>query len=576
MFVQSRPAASPCPCRPTRGPRRSARPRSRAAAPCRARRGTAPADDDVARPGFGDRVDERRLFGGRRLEGEARRRGKDHVAATIFGFGDQNDGWRHESAYHMRGTRPMRTSNGLPALLARLDWPQCLWGATVLAVSSERLANRAGRRRLASTSSARSAHPRGHLLECHSQDKRKGGLSLATYEDVLEGGRSGAVVRPGNSAGSLIIHRLTGAIEPQMPKDEVPLDAAEIALDPPVDRSGRARDADVAAGAAALGSAAGADGPPAPAVAGAAGRRRSIASSPPTSPSGSAGTGARSPTRCSRGAPIWTSGVCCRRRTSCRRSSPTARPTSATRWSRTLLADDQKYAEHWISFWNDLLRNEDGVTYFSETAGRKSITAWLLAALESNLPYDQFVAKLLNPTDAGRSRGFLVGVNWRGETSAAVTPWMQASQNTAQVFLGVNLKCNACHDSFVSKWKLKDAYALAAYFSPEAEAAALSLRRRAGRLRRARLPVSRAEPRAAVGLARRSPRHGGGDLHRSAQRPAAAHARQPALAPPARPRHRRQPGRDGRQAVEPGAARLARQRLRRARLRPQAPDSAAS
>ena len=58
-------------------------------------------------------------------------------------------------------------------------------------------------------------------------------------------------------------------------------------------------------------------------------------------------------------------------------------------------------------------------------------------------------------------------MNWRGETSAAVTPWMQASQNTAQVFLGINLKCNACHDSFVSKWKLKDAYALAAYFSPE-------------------------------------------------------------------------------------------------------------
>ena len=38
---------------------------------------------------------------------------------------------------------------------------------------------------------------------------------------------------------------------------------------------------------------------------------------------------------------------------------------------------------------------------------------------------------------------------------------MQASQNTAQVFLGINLKCNSCHDSFVSRWKLKDAYGLA-------------------------------------------------------------------------------------------------------------------
>ena len=84
-----------------------------------------------------------------------------------------------------------------------------------------------------------------------------------------------------------------------------------------------------------------------------------------------------------------------------------------------------------------------------------------------NLPYDEFVATLLNPRAPGDPEGFLIGVNWRGETSAAVTPWMQASQNTAQVFLGVNLKCNVCHDSFVSRWKLKDAYGLAAYFSPE-------------------------------------------------------------------------------------------------------------
>jgi hypothetical protein len=132
-----------------------------------------------------------------------------------------------------------------------------------------------------------------------------------------------------------------------------------------------------------------------------------------------------------------------------------------------LLADKDKYAEHWISFWNDLLRNEDGVTYFSETAGRKSITDWLLPALTANLPYDRFVTALLNPAAPGDPEGFLIGVNWRGETNAAVTPWMQAAQNTAQVFLGINLKCNACHDSFVSRWKLKDAYALAAYFSPE-------------------------------------------------------------------------------------------------------------
>ena len=68
-----------------------------------------------------------------------------------------------------------------------------------------------------------------HCLECHSQDKRKGGLSLATYADALDGGRNGPAIRPGNSAGSLILHRITGRVEPQMPKDEDPLSAAELA-----------------------------------------------------------------------------------------------------------------------------------------------------------------------------------------------------------------------------------------------------------------------------------------------------------------------------------------------------------
>jgi hypothetical protein len=133
-----------------------------------------------------------------------------------------------------------------------------------------------------------------------------------------------------------------------------------------------------------------------------------------------------------------------------------------------LLAGNDNYAEHWMSFWNDLLRNDEGVNYYSETASRKSITSWLLPALRSNLPYDGFTEKLLNPLTPDDPDGFLVGVNWRGVVNASQTPAMQAAQNTAQIFLGVNLKCNSCHDSFISKWKLKDAYALASFFSADA------------------------------------------------------------------------------------------------------------
>jgi hypothetical protein len=127
-----------------------------------------------------------------------------------------------------------------------------------------------------------------------------------------------------------------------------------------------------------------------------------------------------------------------------------------------LLSNRKNYSENWISFWNDLLRNDEGVVY---EGARESISAWLLKALADNLPYDRFVFKLLDPTAPGDPRGFLIGVNWRGDVSASQIPPMQAAQNSAQVFLGVNLKCNSCHDSFISNWKLKDAYGLASFFS---------------------------------------------------------------------------------------------------------------
>src|SRR5919204_5870721 len=41
-----------------------------------------------------------------------------------------------------------------------------------------------------------------HCLVCHNQEKRSGGLSLGTYDDVLAGGKSGAAIKPANGAES--------------------------------------------------------------------------------------------------------------------------------------------------------------------------------------------------------------------------------------------------------------------------------------------------------------------------------------------------------------------------------------
>jgi Protein of unknown function (DUF1553)/Protein of unknown function (DUF1549)/Planctomycete cytochrome C len=137
-------------------------------------------------------------------------------------------------------------------------------------------------------------------------------------------------------------------------------------------------------------------------------------------------------------------------------------PAKRERLIDSLLSDNKKYAGHWISFFNDLLRNDQGVNY---AGTRKSITPWLLGALENNMPFNEMALGLLNPVKPDDPDGFLTGVNWRGDINASQTPFMQAAQNSAQIFLGVNLKCASCHDSFINKYKLKQSYSLAAMFA---------------------------------------------------------------------------------------------------------------
>lgn len=139
-------------------------------------------------------------------------------------------------------------------------------------------------------------------------------------------------------------------------------------------------------------------------------------------------------------------------------------PDKRARLVDELLGDRRNYAEHWITFWNDLLHNDEGVVYHGD---RASITPWLVKALEDNKPYNEFAASLLAPFSEEDPSGFVEGVTWRGTVNASQTPPMQAAQNSAQVFLGINLKCNSCHDSFISHWKLKEAYALASFFTDE-------------------------------------------------------------------------------------------------------------
>ncbi len=297
---------------------------------------------------------------------------------------------------------------------------------------------------------------------CHGGEKPQAGLSVHTRADLLKGGQGGPAIVPGKSKESPLIQRVSGFRAPVMPFGAEPLSEREITiLRDWIDQG------------APLGDAA----PAAKWMPRLAPRRPAV---PEATIRGSANPvdhfvadyfqkhGLTAP------APLSDAGVARRAYLDVWGLLPTpveweefvrdAQPGKNDRLADKLLANNKNYAEHWISFWNDLLRNDEGVNY----AGvRQSITPWLLAALEADLPYDQFARDLLDPRGPADPTGFLIGVNWRGDVSASQTPPLQAAQNSAQVFLGINLKCNSCHDSFISNWKLKDAYGLASFFSEQ-------------------------------------------------------------------------------------------------------------
>lgn len=303
---------------------------------------------------------------------------------------------------------------------------------------------------------------RGHCIECHSAVNKKGGFSINTREDLLKGGESGAAIVPGKSKISSMIERIE-SIETdfRMPPDGDRLSEMQKNLLRDWIDQGAAWQSGFAFKTPVY------EPPLKP-------RRPSLPAS-----------------RDERDHPIdrllddyFEKQAVVRPQsisdeTFLRRIFldlvgllPTpqhfadfASDTSSdkrAKWIDKLLSDDVAYAEHWLSFWNDLLRNDYGGTGFI-TNGRTQISRWLYTSLLYNKPYDQMARELISPTQ--ESAGFSNGIRWRGTVSAGQTVEIQFAQSVGQSFLGINLKCASCHDSFIDRWKLEDAYGLASIFA---------------------------------------------------------------------------------------------------------------
>jgi hypothetical protein len=69
---------------------------------------------------------------------------------------------------------------------------------------------------------------RDSCIGCHGPDKKRGGLAVHTFTDLMQGGSSGAVVKPGDPDGSRLFALVSHKAEPAMPPKSPKLEQAKL------------------------------------------------------------------------------------------------------------------------------------------------------------------------------------------------------------------------------------------------------------------------------------------------------------------------------------------------------------
>lgn len=127
------------------------------------------------------------------------------------------------------------------------------------------------------------------------------------------------------------------------------------------------------------------------------------------------------------------------------------------------LLRDERLADHWVSYWQDLLA--ENPTLLNQSMASTGPFRWFLyESLRDNKPLDRMVTELImmrGSPDTGGSAGF--GLS--GESDA---PLAEKAHIIAAAFLGVELRCARCHDSPYHQTTQQDLYSLAAMLQREA------------------------------------------------------------------------------------------------------------
>ncbi|MFN9719373.1 MAG: DUF1549 domain-containing protein [Planctomycetota bacterium] len=120
---------------------------------------------------------------------------------------------------------------------------------------------------------------------------------------------------------------------------------------------------------------------------------------------------------------------------------------------RLLASDD--HARFWSMKWSDLLRsNSKKMT----KSGVHKFRRWLYDAVKNDMPLDQFARELLTAT--GTTQQNAPAAYWKASRDE-----IDATETTAQLFMGIRIQCAKCHNHPFEKWTQDDYYGTAAAFT---------------------------------------------------------------------------------------------------------------
>lgn len=130
--------------------------------------------------------------------------------------------------------------------------------------------------------------------------------------------------------------------------------------------------------------------------------------------------------------------------------------TSADKRAKLIdaLLERPEFARFWAFKWGDLLRISPATV--SETGTHKYNT-WLVKTWEENWPYDRFARELLTAQGSTFENPPANYFRTTANTS-------EATEMTAQVFLGSRLQCAKCHNHPFERWTQDNYYGLGAFF----------------------------------------------------------------------------------------------------------------